>query len=204
MSMFSKCVWVFGLSAVFLLVLATGRTNINNFRRVQDAIEEIYTDRLIVKGIIFDMASLVHQKELANAAGEPNFYRDLDPSIDEQFRERLEEFRKTKLTRGEENALNRLESNFEVLVSTEEELGLGDGGDLTSASIERLAAPLAALDRELHALSRIQLDEGRRKFMVGEQAVNDMDGVARVEGAMLALLGLLIIAVILRQPSGAE
>lgn len=146
------------------------------------------------------MSTLLHRKEIANVTADAAFYELLNESINEQVDERLREFRATKLTAVEESTLERFASSIERLKATEAELDLAAGLELAAEDSQRLADLIRSLKEDLQALSRIQLAEGRRQVMVGDQAVDDMDWVARVETYLLAFIALALIAVILTRP----
>lgn len=195
-----KIVLALGLISVVLFVVLTGRSNVENFERVQAAVEEIYEDRLVVKGLIFELSTLLHRKEIATISSDAEFYADRNARVNEEIGDRLREFRATKLTPKEAEALERFESNVEVLQATEVELRLAETTELSLAERQRLAGEMANLQEDLRALSRIQLAEGKRQMSVGDKAVDEMNWIAQVENYMLIALAVMLLALIFLSP----
>jgi len=200
MSMFAKAKWILGLAVVFLLILATGQTNVVNFQRVQASIEQIYEDRLVVKGLIFDLAAFLHGKELALARGDTGYFRSADPEVDAQIGQRLAAFRATRLTSHEAQTLDRFAANVAALQRAEAELELAEDAALKPGDGERLTELLNTLDGELRELSAIQLAEGRRQLELSGSAIEDMDLIARFEAYMLAFLAIMMVVVVVFIP----
>lgn len=200
MSTLAKITWALGLISASLFVLLTGRTNVHNFEKVQASIEEIYEDRLVVKGLIFELASLLHRKEVAILTRDANFFTHLDPAVDDQIDERLEEFRATKLTQVEERTLERFEASVAALMAAEEELGLAADVDLSPEEEQGLLAQMAGLDEDLRALSKIQLSEGRRQMGVGDKAVDEMNRIHRIENYMLVAFAAMLLVLLFISP----
>ncbi len=195
-----KIVLALGLISVVLFVVLTGRSNVENFEQVQEAVEEIYEDRLVVKGLIFELSTLLHGKEIATISRDAAFYADRNARVNQEIDDRLREFRATKLTPKEAEALARFESNVEILQATELELRLTEATDLSLAERQRLAGEMANLQEDLRALSKIQLAEGKRQMSLGDKAVEEMHWIARVENYMLIALTVMLLALIFLSP----
>jgi hypothetical protein len=63
-----------GFTGCFFLVLATNLVDRSNFNRIKNSVISIYEDRLVAKGIIFDMNALVNQKQVALLKGDTIFF----------------------------------------------------------------------------------------------------------------------------------
>ncbi len=196
MSTTSKILWILGLMCVFLFVLATGSSNVRNFEKVQKSIEEIYEDRLVVKGFIFDLATLLHRKEIANTAKDSSFYTRTNDSINAQLDEIIREFRATKLTSYEEEMLDRFSLGVQELKAVEKEYKLANGFNLKKMEEKRLSDRIQSLHEDLKTLSGIQLSEGRRKLKSSGKAVSSMYTFAKVENYMMIIFGALILLII--------
>jgi hypothetical protein len=204
MSTINKTVWALGLLCVFLFVLLTGRTNLRNFEKVRDSIEEIYEDRLVVKGLIFELSSLLHRKEIANISRDQAFYRHLNESVNTQIAKHLEEFRATKLTLLEEKTLDHLAASIDELKVLENELGLAEDFDLSSVEERQLADRIASLNEDLRTLSKIQLAEGRRRVGISDKAVESMNTFARIENYMMLLCAVVMLALVFAVPNARK
>ena len=62
MNFFNKIKWILGILIVFVLIITTNLIDRNNFVRVRDSVVTIYEDRLIVKGIIYDISKTIQEK----------------------------------------------------------------------------------------------------------------------------------------------
>ena len=81
----NKIIWTLILVCILLLILVTGQSNVRNFEKVQSSIETIYKDRLVVKGLIFELSSLLHQKEIAIISGNQILYKKTNGSINAEI-----------------------------------------------------------------------------------------------------------------------
>jgi hypothetical protein len=200
MSTLDKVRWTLGLIVIFLLLLLTGRSNVHNSKKIQAAIESIYADRLLVKDLIFDLAEVLQEKELALAKGDLDFFRLRAVSANTRALELLAAFRATVLVPLEEATLERFETGFDALVSAEAELELDVGAALQPSDVERMSTRIDGLQADLEVLSKIQIDEARRQLMLGDKAVSEMDLMATIETYMLAFIGILAMGMILFIP----
>lgn len=200
MSASNKVIWILGLMCAFLLILLTGRTNIRNFEKVQSSIEEIYEDRLVVKGLIFDLSSLLHRKEVAGISQDQAFYVRTNEVVNTQIFEKLSAFRATRLTRDEEATLNRFQKGVERLVQTEKDIGLIQGRNLEQDEIRDFSMLIRRLKEDLDVLSHIQLSEGKRKLLASDEAVESMYTFAQAENYILIVFGILMLVLIFVVP----
>ncbi len=200
MSIASKITWTLGLMCVFLLILLTGRTNIKNFETVQTSIEEIYKDRLVVKGIIFDLSSLLHRKEVATIKGDKSFFTGTNDSINKEIAEKIQLFRATRLTDDEAFTLGHFEKGISDLQKAEKKTGIAQGGSLSDTQSKWLAELTLVLKNDLKTLSGIQLSEGKRKLSQSDRAVASMNTFAEAEKYILIVFAALMLALIFLVP----
>jgi len=200
MSVINKVFWTLGLIIVFLSILFSGRTNIRNFEEVQSSIEEIYRDRLVVKGLIFELSSLLHQKEVATLTEDQTFYASKNGSINAEIKEHLVAFHATRLTTYEEETLYRFSKSVEELQLKEKAYGLSDRFNLSKAQSYMLIIQLKGLQKDLKILSSIQLSEGKDKVSSSDKAVSSMNSLARVENFLLLILAVLMLVIIFVVP----
>lgn len=203
MTTLDKVRWTLGLAVVFLLLLLTGRSNVHHTKTIQKANQTLYADRLLVKGLIFELSSILHEKELAMARGDQAYFAERAGASTAQGLSLLEDFRATYLVPTEQETLERFTKTFAAMKDVEAALATGSEDRLEGARAERLAKQVDALQADLAILSRIQLDEGRRQVMVAGEAVEKMDLFATVETYLLAGIGVLAIFVILFIPRRA-
>lgn len=200
----SKIVFVVGLVCSSLLILFSGQANIKHFEQVQRSVEHIYEDRLVVKGLIFELSSLLHQKEIANISGNEAFYVQTNSSINDQIEANLEAFRTTQLTPSEATTLEKFSTEFEELSSEETALKLSDGHEFSPSEVAPLSAQIHQLQDHLKVLADIQLSEGKRKLMASEESSSSMRLFARVENYMLIIFAVLAIGIIFFVPGSRK
>jgi len=192
MSLESKFTCIIILLCSFLLILATGRVNIRNFEEVQHSIEEIYSDRLVVKGLIFELSALLHKKELSLVFDKEknNMQNEL---INAQIAKNLQEFRTTQLTSNEEKTLDRFSKGVKFLQAVEKEVDLSNRENLDKIQINQLSDKIQSLQKDLKTLSGIQLSEGKHKMNVSNAAVVKMYKFERIENYALLILGVMML-----------
>lgn len=195
MRMKTKVISFLVLLTCFLLILGTGRINVRNFEKVQQSIETIYKDRLVVKGLIFELSSLLHQKEIAILTEDVSFYETKNQSVNEGIAEHMTAFRNTQLTADEAVALEKFSRGIERLQSQEKNFNFSNGMKLTRLEANLLSAQIQGLKDDLRTLSGIQLAEGERKVSFSDKAVQSMHEFANVENYALMGIGLLILLV---------
>lgn len=196
MSVASKIKWLFILAAAFLMVLATSRSKVHQSSQIQSSIESIYEDRLLVKGLIFDLARALHDKEIAHLTGDTAFFKTKCSELDAGIAADIASFEETYLTESEAIALERFKLGVEGLKALEADLSSSDDPAAIASQQPQVAAALEALHADLEELSAIQLAEGRRQMGLGGKAVGRMDLVSSVELGMLAfvlLAGMIVI-----------
>jgi hypothetical protein len=192
--------WTLGLVVVLLLIFSTGRSNVDNSKRIQAAIETIYADRLVVKNIIYELRSLLYEKELAVARDEVGYFGTANDEANTRARELIVDFRRTYLVPLEESTLERFSTTFDALVASENEAGLVSGSSIDDERAGPFVERLDRLVADLDVLARIQLDEGRRQRILGEKAVESMGQMAAVKRYLLSALGILAMVIILFIP----
>lgn len=199
MTLTTKVALVLGILCSFLFILLTGRANIRNIEKIQTSVQEIYEDRLVVKGLIFKLSSLLHRKQIANLTGDETFYPHTNEAINAQIDEHLRAFRATQLTPDEAETLQIFSKRIQELQAREKQFGLSKAPSFAPSSVKALSNQLQGLHENLKTLSDIQLSEGKRKLLISDKASGSIKTFARIENYMLitfAVLALIIIFVI--------
>lgn len=197
MSIFNKAMWCAVLVSAILLILITGQTNKRNFEEVRGSIEEIYKDRLVVKGLIYNLVTDLHQKELALIKQDKSFFPTENKNLNERILKNIEIFRATKLTASEDETLRRFAMGVTNLIASENTLGLNQQEKaLKKDDTEALLAMVNGLYGNLDTLSKIQLEEGKRKLLKSEGAISSMRFFERVENYFVIVFGILVFVII--------
>ena len=185
-----------------LLILATGRVNIRNFEKVQSSLEQMFEDRLVVKGLLFDLSAHLHKKEIALLTGDKTFFESENRLVNSQIETHLKTFRETYLTKKEEIVLNEFSLVIDQLIALESRTGLDREQWPSPREVLRFQSLLNELKSQMKTLSGIQLAEGERKVRGGERAVASMQQIESLELFSVGVLVLLVF-VLLWIPSGS-
>ena len=195
MKFYNKLKWILGILIVFVLIIATNLIDRNNFKRVKDSVVSIYEDRIIANDLIFEMAELVHEKEIALVAVDTAFFKQRNMQLNERFEANISRFETTKLTTDEKKVFAKLKQNFEALKESETTF-------LASAyqKQEPLRNNIGSLKENLHNLSKIQLSEGGRQMSISQQAMDVVEFFTRIEIFTLLLLAVVIQIIVMYKP----
>ena len=112
MSVINKIMWTAGMLFAIALILMTGQINKRNFQKIQNSIEGIYKDRLVVKGLIFDLSTSLYQKEMALVKKDNEFFAKENNEINEAVMQHIADFKATKLTPNEDATLRKFEDGL--------------------------------------------------------------------------------------------
>jgi len=190
----TKLKWAGALLFMMLVIIATNFVDRHNFKKVQDSINSIYKDRLVVNDIIFEINLLLQEKELAILEQDEAFYGRRNKEINTEINQLLEDFKATKLVPVEATTLNDLEQNLDQLYRLENKLGQAP------QSYKELQIKINTLETNLHSLSKIQLEEGRRQLFIGKKAIASVDLYTKMEVYILIFLALLLLVTLFYRP----
>lgn len=191
--------WILGLGLVFTLVLVTNLVDRTNFRGVSEAITNIYEDRLVAKGLIYDMRSILATKQVALAAADDAYRQDGYRKDADAMRSLIAAFEDTELTTAEEVAFASLQRRYQTLHDLEGELAAVPGA-LDPVARTQLRAAHDAVVAELFVLSRIQLTEGNRERFIAAQALQSVEVLTKIEMVLLVTLGAVLLLLIVSWP----
>lgn len=180
---------------IFLLIITTNLIDRNNFLRVKDSVIAIYEDRLVVKGLIFEISSRIHQKELAIVEADSSFYKQSNPIVNKAIEEYINEYEQTQLTIDERNIFNDFKADFQLLKSLESVYVNSDWNN-SAALLEQISA----IKENLHKLSKIQLVEGRRQLNISQRAIDTVELFTQIEIYVLIFLAILIQIIVIYNP----
>jgi hypothetical protein len=198
----NKVKWVLALGLVFLLVLATNLVDRTNFKWMSESVATIYEDRLVAKGFVYDMRSILAEKQIALAAEDPAYLSDQASEDAEKMQALIASFEQTKLTPEEASVFESLIEDSNALEALERKLaGVPDALTADASTKSTLEAAHDAVLDDLSRLARIQLEVGERERVAAMNTMRTIDVVTKIEIGLLILVGLLIALVILFWPS---
>ena len=195
MNFFNKIKWILGILIVFVLIITTNLIDRNNFVRVRDSVVTIYEDRLIVKGIIYDISKTIQEKEVAVAKSDTSFFNTENPKINKELEGLISNYEKTKLTDEENRNFNDLKVHLKDLKVSEKQFIDSDLRDKSAINND-----INAIKANLDDLSRIQLDEGNKQMAISKRAIDTVELFTQMEIYFLIFLALLIQIIIIYQP----
>jgi len=192
----NKAKWVLGILIVFVLIISTNVIDRENFLRVKAAIITIYEDRLIANDLLFEMLESVQDKEIAAATVDSVFFLEKNPLINKDIKVFVSKFQQTKLTSEEETIFEKLKDNIEKLKITEVAFVESKFSEKTA-----LLNQISKVKKNLHALSKIQLNEGGRQMSISKNAMETMELFTTIEINILIFLAILIQIVVIYNPN---
>ncbi len=201
----TKTKWFLGLGVVFILILATNLVDRTNFRWMSQSVTTIYQDRLVAKGLVYDMRSILADKQLALARRDAAYFGEPLREDQGEIDALLAEFSTTKLTPTEEQKLDSLKRRYATM--TELEQSLVDAPDdpfADTGTLDDLREAHEAVVADLFDLSRIQLAEGKRAQAAATQTMGAIDVVTQIEIALLAAIGVLMVLALVFGPRTSD
>lgn len=191
----NKLQWILGITVIFFLILATNYIDKNNFRRIQESIENIYQDRLLAKDLVFEMALLLQDKRLAYSTADTSFYNLENSKVNIEINQLIETFSTTKLTKEEARVFNDLKAIYTRVVALEENIEQG-----LPADSETYQKVLINFEQTIYELAKIQVQEGRRQMFRGKQAMESIDLLTTIEIYFLVALAILLQIIVIYKP----
>lgn len=193
----SKFICIFISLTSISLILRMGHTNVKYFSSVQDSIKEIYHDRLVVKGLIYELTSLLHKKEIAYLVQNKKFFFNENDKINERIDNKITLFRATKLTDLEAESLGNFSRGIRDLQSSEKKNTLKNIDRFLKSESNGYMNKIDLLQGDLKVLSEIQLSEGKLKLNISRDAVENMRFYESVEKYSIIFLGILALIILL-------
>jgi hypothetical protein len=195
MSILNKAKWIIGILLVFGLIIATNVIDKKNFKQIRDSVVTIYEDRLLAKEIIFDISTLVHDKEMAIALADSGFYKNRNAQVNEELQRDIEKFEQTELTRAEKYEFDELKKNLSLLREAETSLLESDFESKESAQTK-----ISEIKENLSELSGIQISEGKKHLFLSKRAAESIELYTQLEIYFLIFLAIVVQIIILYNP----
>ncbi|QLE01714.1 MCP four helix bundle domain-containing protein [Galbibacter sp. BG1] len=170
------------LVVVFVLILATNLLDKKHFDTAQEALTTVYEDRVVAQNYIFQMNSIVFEKELklSNQSSTLKVTSD-GKSLDDL----VANFSTTKLTAAEERQFESLKKNIEKLKKLE--------ASYSKDNLENKSnyePVFEALKNDLEELSEIQLSEGKNRTLFAQKSLETNQLLSSLELGLLIVIGI--------------
>lgn len=192
MKLADKIRWTTAIVLVFFIVLGTNLIDRDYFYRLSDTVTTLYEDRLVASDLLFDMSRIIKDKEIALLTSDTLFLERQNTRSDQELDGLLARYRLTKLTDQEQLSFAQLEEQLELLRQQE--------SAATSTSRSAALKTIKTIDDLLHNLSKIQLQEGKRQFHIGNKAKDRINFLTQGEIIFLIIMAILVQVIILYKP----
>lgn len=192
MKLFDKLRWVASILLVFFIVVITNIIDKDNFNQLSYSVTTIYEDRIVASDLLFDMSSLIHQKEIALVSADSSFLQNEYEKVGVNFNNLLSIYEETRLTEREIKLLGQLKDEIATLQGIEEKM--------SGNNQEVLLEAIQVVKEYLHELSKIQLEEAHRQVLLSDKAKNTINLFTQGEIIFLILMGIMVQIIIFYQP----
>jgi hypothetical protein len=192
MTLIEKVKWVLGILLVFVIVLITNLVDRKNFNRIRNSVATIYEDRIVANDILYEILTLVHQKELAIKTADSDLFEHQNPAIEESLKTLISRYEQTKITPAEQRVFDNLKTHLDAWRMLEK-----DKPVTQMAENQTLGLRIEEVKADLAGLSKIQLKEGKRELALSEKTFETIDLFTKIEIIFLVLMALLIQVIIL-------
>lgn len=192
MKLFDKLRWVASILLVFFIVVITNIIDKDNFNQLSYSVTTIYEDRIVASDLLFDMSSLIHQKEIALVSADSSFLQNEYEKVGVNFNNLLSIYEETRLTEREIKLLGQLKDEIATLQGIEEKMS-GNNQEILLEAIQ-------VVKEYLHELSKIQLEEAHRQVLLSDKAKNTINLFTQGEIIFLILMGIMVQIIIFYQP----
>ncbi|MCB0736445.1 MAG: hypothetical protein KDC92_02955 [Bacteroidetes bacterium] len=155
----------------------------------------MYEDRLLAKGIVYNMAQLLSEKELAFAKNDTGYF-NVKASLDNQsLKQLMDNFGEAKMTPNEETAFEILKRKLADLYGFEKRMPKQGFNEQ-----ERYNQLLHEANEKIDFLADIQMTEGKRIFDNTASILNSMKIHTQIEAYFLLIMAVLIQIMVLIKP----
>lgn len=195
MKLYNKIKWVLSILLVFVIVLTTNLIDRDNFNRLRQSIVTIYEDRLIANDLIYEMTSLIQEKQIALLKSDTLFFQQQSMQINDKIEAIIARYEETKITQEEREIFNRFKDNIASLVGIETEF-VASGFEQQDSMMNQINL----LKENLYDLSKIQLKEGKRQMDFSQRTMDTIELFTQIEIIFLVAMAILIQIIILYKP----
>lgn len=196
-----KAMLVVGI--LLALIYAKNLIERQSFKEMGRAFTEVYEDRLVVKGYIFDISeSLFEIQKLIDHCDLAYDYSEVIGEIqanEESILLKIEEFEKTKLTSEEAGFLQDFKGIIKNDLKIESyDLLFTDSSGVNSQQVRLYDQKISKARIDLEKLSEIQVVEGQKLTTKAKKLLNRSQIWAQFEVALLLILILVLYLLVIR------
>jgi hypothetical protein len=191
MRVFAKIRWAASILLVFCVVLFTNIIDRENFNQLSDSVTTMYEDRIVASDLLFDLSAIIQKKQIAALTSDTLFFMNQNEGYNQKIRTLLDRYSRTKLTEKEKLVFSQLQKELSALREKEKQ---------PIRLHENMLQNIEKIDRHLHDLSKIQIQEGRRQVFISNKAKDTINFFTQGEIIFLIIMAILIQIIILYKP----
>lgn len=177
------------LLAVFFLILATNLVDRRHFETAQEALTSVYEDRVVAQHYIFEISTIVYQKEQQFIENNTNKW---SVENDARIEELIEQFAGTKLTTSERRQFESLKEHLTTLERIETKYRENSINNNTQIIPEIFKH----IKNDLNDLAETQILESKSKMFLAQKSLNTTNLLSNLELGLLIIVGIAIQFVI--------
>ena len=177
------------LLAVFFLILATNLVDRRHFETAQEALTSVYEDRVVAQHYIFEISTIVYQKEQQFIENNTNKW---SVENDARIEELMEKFAGTKLTTSERRQFESLKEHLTTLERIETKYRENSINNNTQVIPEIFKY----IKNDLNDLAETQILESKSKMFLAQKSLNTTNLLSNLELGLLIIVGIAIQFVI--------
>lgn len=192
------------ISILLLLIYAKNLIERQSFRSISSTFTEVYNDRLIVVGYIFEISeSLFQIQKLIDHCNLDYDYSKVLNEIQGQeasIMQIIDDFEKTKLTPKEEEYL----SEFKKIIVNDlniksYDLLYSDSAGVNTSQVKLYDKKISLARKDLDNLNNIQMEEGEKLISKAKVLINRSQIWAQFEVALLIILIIVMFLLVFRK-----
>ncbi|WP_327018757.1 MCP four helix bundle domain-containing protein [Croceibacter atlanticus] len=177
------------LLAVFFLILATNLVDRRHFETAQEALTSVYEDRVVAQHYIFEISTIVYQKEQQFIENNTNKW---SVENDARIEELIEQFAGTKLTTSERRQFESLKEHLTTLERIETKYRENS----THNNTQVIPEIFKHIKSDLNDLAETQILESKSKMFLAQKSLNTTNLLSNLELGLLIIVGIAIQFVI--------
>jgi|GEM_PF-760356 len=181
------------ISLLLLLIYAKNVIERSSFKEISESFSEVYYDRLVVKGHIFDISEkLFNIQELIDHCDIDYDYTKIIEEIttsEDKIMAIIGEFESTKLTEEEALFLNDFKKIIQNDLNIKSyDLLYSDSSGVNILQVKKYDEMISRARKDLEGLSDIQLSEGKKLFERTKSLINRSQIWVQFEVATLLII----------------
>lgn len=197
----SKSKIVLYLCAFSFLEILTNSSQTDNVQQLDTSIDEIYSDRLVAQDILFKISNNIYEQKclLLDHATTDSVMAAIHTNTAEIF-DHLSLYDKTELTTKEEIIFKKLK----IQVSELDHFSLTNDPLLAGKTNKLYYKELDAISSSLDALSKIQMNRGKRIMMEAGKVLSFSVIINELNWALLIIMSLFMLSILYASKSVAS